>query len=273
MPLGNTYFIDDLPPPWKRADPPDLKDAQIRNPTSKHPLMEHLTGLDEIVFSEAFRFELDPTKNPGVPDRTPKLLETQLGGAVLFALPRRSFTDVVQTFPLVNGKGEWTTNWMLKLSFPLFLRNVLYQLGNVSDAAAEGTVQPGQIKAIRPDVAVKEGDPADAGVKEVKVWNETRHTWQTLPPGPSKGFLYKDTEDIGVYLATWEGGRRGFAVNLLDAEESDVKPRDEVKIGEQVVQATGAAHGQPSDLWPWAALTALVLLLVEWALYHFRVFG
>jgi hypothetical protein len=273
MPLANTWFIDDVPPPWKKADMPELKGAQIRNPTSKHPLMDHLTGLDEIAFGDAFAFELDSDKNKGVPPRVPKLLETDRGGAVLFALPRRSFTDVVQTFPLVNSKGEWATNWSLKLSFPLFLRNVLYQLGNVSDAAAEAPVQPGQIKAIRPDVAVKDGDPKDAGVKEVKVWDAGRRVSHTVAPGASKDFLYKDTEDIGVYLATWEGGRRGFAVNLLDENESDVRPRDEVKVGAQTVAASAAVHGQPSDLWPWAALAALVLLLLEWTLYHFRVFG
>src|SRR5262249_28157099 len=152
-------------------------------------------------FSEAFAFELDPEKNKDVPPRVPKLMETAMGGSVLFALPRRSFTDVVQTFPLVNAKGEWTTNWPLKLSFPLFLRNLLYQLGGVSDAAAEGTLQPGQIKSIRPDVAVKEGDPSSKAVEEVKVWPATRGAWETLKPGPNKEFLYKNTEDIGAYLA------------------------------------------------------------------------
>jgi hypothetical protein len=191
---------------------------------------------------------------------------------VLFALPRRSFTDLVQTFPLVNGKGQWTSNWNLKLSFPLFLRNVLYQLGNVSDAAAEENLQPGQIKTLRPDVILRDGDAADAGVKEIKVWDAAKKVSRTIQPGASKDFLYKDTEDIGVYLATWEGGKRGFAVNLLDAEESDIRPRDEVKIGEQVL-ASGPTRGQPSDLWPWAALAALVLLVVEWALYYFRVFA
>ena len=84
MPLGNTFFIGDVPPPWKRADMPPLRKAQIRNPASKHPLMSHLSGLDEIAFSDAFRFDLDPAKNPGVPPRTPMLLETDRedGGAV-----------------------------------------------------------------------------------------------------------------------------------------------------------------------------------------------
>ena len=41
-----------------------------------------------------------------------------------------------------------------------------------------------------------------------------------------------------------------------------------------MLQATASPHhGEPIDLWPFAALAALVLLLVEWALYYFRVFG
>ncbi len=62
MPSANTYFIDDLPPPWKKPDKPDLQETRAINPTSKHPLLEGTTGLDEIRFFEAFRFELDPDK-------------------------------------------------------------------------------------------------------------------------------------------------------------------------------------------------------------------
>ncbi len=109
----------------------------------------------------------------------------------------------------------------------------------------------------------------------MRVWDEARLAWRDAAPGPSKDFLYKDTEDIGVYLATWvPDGRRSFAVNLLDENESDVRPRDAVKVGAEVLQATASPHhGEPIDLWPFAALAALLLLLVEWALYYFRVFG
>ncbi len=44
MPLSNTYFIDDVPPPWKKTDMPELKDARIRNPTSKHPADGRVVG-------------------------------------------------------------------------------------------------------------------------------------------------------------------------------------------------------------------------------------
>jgi hypothetical protein len=257
MPLGNTFFIDSVPPPWKRADMPPLKETQIRNPTSNHPLMRHLTALDEIAFSEAFRFDL---KAEDVPPRTPRLLETDRETAVLFVLPRRAFQDVVLAFPLVNERGQWTTTWNLKLSFPVFLRNVLYVLGNVADAAAEENVQPGQIKTLRPDAAIQALDVIDPSGRR-----------ETITRGPAGDFSYKNTEHVGIYQATWAGGQRRFAVNLLDAEESNVQPRDTIKIGEQHLTA-GQSRQQMYDIWKWIAVAALVLLVLEWAAYHRRVF-
>jgi hypothetical protein len=257
MPLANTFFIADVPPPWKRADMPPLKETQIRNPTSNHPLMRHLTGLDEIAFSEAFRFDL---KASGVPASTPRLLETDRETAVLFALPRRGLQDVVLTFPLIDNDGRWTTTWNLKLSFPVFLRNVLYVLGNVSDAAAEENVQPGQIKTLRPDAAV---DVLDVIAPDRK--------GETVTRGVGGDFSYKNTDSVGIYEARWLGGRRLFAVNLLDADESDIRPRDSIKIGEQRL-AAGPPRQQTYDTWKWIALAALLLLVLEWAAYHRRVF-
>ncbi|MHB1426204.1 MAG: VWA domain-containing protein [Gemmataceae bacterium] len=257
LPLANTFFIADVPPPWKRADLPPLRETRIRNPTSNHPLMRHLSGLDEIAFSEAFRFDL---KAAGVPPRTPRLLESDRETAVLFVLPRRAFQDVVLAFPLVDGDGRWTTTWNLKLSFPVFLRNLLYALGNVSDAAAEETVQPGQIKTLRPDAAVTTLDVSAPG-----------RQGETVTRGVGGDFAYKNTDTVGVYKATWTTGQRFFAVNLLDADESNIQPRDSIRIGDQRL-AAGQSRRQTYDMWKWIALAALVLLLLEWAVYHRRVF-
>jgi hypothetical protein len=257
MPLGNTFFIDSVPPPWKRSGMPPLGGTQIRNPASRHPLMRHLTALDDIAFTGAFRFDL---RDARVPPRTPRLLETDGETAVLFVLERRAFQDLVLTFPLVNDRGEWTTTWNLKLSFPVFLRNVLYQLGHVSDTPAEENVQPGQVETLRPDAAVAALDVFDPdGDREA------------VPRGVQADFPYKSTDKLGVYRAEWPGGQCRFAVNLLDADESNVQPRDEVRIGSQSL-ASGPARRQTYDTWKWAALAALVLLALEWAAYHRRLF-
>ncbi|MFO0843831.1 MAG: VWA domain-containing protein, partial [Gemmataceae bacterium] len=255
LPMANTFFVGDVPPPWKRAELPPLRSALIRNPTSGHPLMRHLAGLDEIAYSEAFRFDL---RDGRVPPRVPRLLEADRETALLFALPRRSFLDLVLSFPLVNAGGQWTTNWSLKLSFPLFLRNVLYQLGHVSDQAAEETVQPGEVKVLRPEATPGHVEVADPGKVTHRVGR-----------GPGGEFAYFGTERLGVYQAGWPGGGRRFAVNLLDAEESNTQPRDEIKLGETEVEADRRRLAS-YDTWKWLALGALALLLVEWAVYHRR---
>jgi hypothetical protein len=256
MPQANAFFIDAVPPPWKRADMPPLKDAPIRNPSSRHPIMRHLTALDEIAYSQAFRFDL---KDPRVPPRTPRLLETDGETAVLFLLERRAFRDLVLAFPLLNAKGQWTTNWNLKLSFPVFLRNVLFELGHVRDAPAEENVQPGEVKVLRPDAAVD----------EVQVVGPDGMR-QTVSRGARAEFLYNNTEQPGGYRAEWAGGGRRFAVNLLDPEESNIQPRDEVHIGAQHL-ASAAPRRQAHDTWKWCAVAALLLFALEWAAYNRRV--
>jgi hypothetical protein len=218
--------------------------------------MRYLTGLDEIAFSGAFRFDL---RDPRVPPRTPRLLEADRETVLMFALARRSFQDVVLTFPLVNDDGEWATTWNLKASFPVFLRNVLYVLGNITDAAAEENVQPGQGRILRPVGAVDRIEVTDPARRQTAVKR-----------GAALEFVYQDTDRVGVYQATWPGGGRAFAVNLLDAEESNTQPRDEIKLGAQHVEA-GQGRQQTYDTWKWVALAALALLVLEWAVYHRRI--
>ncbi len=259
LPLANTFFIDNVPPPWKRSAMPALPAKAIRNPASRHPLMRDLTGLDEIVFHEAFRFELDHRKDERVPPKTPRLLECDKDTAVLFALSRRAFTDLVLTFPLVNDRGEWASTWSLKLSLPLFFHNVLYQLGHVSDSSAEESLQPGVPRVLRPDTS--------AG--EIKVLGPGDKVAQVVKRNTQANFVCNDTERVGVYRAEWPGGGQPFAVNMLDADESNLQPRDSVRIGAKELK-TGSAQGHPRDIWKWWALAALVLLTLEWVFYHRR---
>src|SRR5262249_28458571 len=117
LPLANTLFIDELPPPWKKQGLPKLKNPHIKGWAPQDPLLRYLTALYEIGIDEAFRFELDPSKNPGVPPRTPRLLESDKDATVMFSLSRQSFRDVVMAFALLDDKGGWDTNWPLQPSF------------------------------------------------------------------------------------------------------------------------------------------------------------
>ncbi|MFL5242230.1 MAG: vWA domain-containing protein [Gemmataceae bacterium] len=258
LPLANTLFIDALPPAWRKEDMPRKENVKVIGSNAKHPLMQYLTTLGDVHIGEYFQFDL---KDPRVPAQTPRLLEADRDTTLLFTLPRASFTDVIMTFPLITDQGDWNTDWVKQISFPLFLRNLLYYLGNVSDAAGEETVQAGQIKTLRPDVPLRKIDVIDPeGNKE------------TLERGNRPDFLYGKTDELGVYQVQAAGSEvRSFAVNLLDAEESNIEPRAQFRIGATKI-TPGEIRGQPRDLWHWITLAALVLILLEWYIYNRRIF-
>jgi hypothetical protein len=59
-----------------------------------------------------------------------------------------------------------------------------------------------------------------------------------------------------------------LAVNLLDADESDIAPRDVVRVGQaEVTSATREEEGR-REFWPWLAGAALGVLVAEWWAYH-----
>jgi von Willebrand factor type A domain len=254
MPLANTFFIDAVPPSMERPKE-KIGDPRVKGWMKEHPLMQYLPGLQDIRVYEAFALNFKD-----LPPRTPRLLESDRDNALMFALSRQTFTDVVLTFAIINDSGDWITNWPQQISFPLFLRNLLYVLGNVSDAAGEPTLQPGMPKELRPDVAVS----------KLEVRDPNGGTQTLLRAGRAE-FIYGKTDYLGPYEVAWDGGKRLFAVNLLDSDESNIEPRGEISIGAAKI-ASGVAQSQPRDLWKWMALGGLALVLLEWYIYNRRIF-
>ena len=275
MPEANTFFINRPPPPWQRGQR-ELKNPYLIVARKEHPLLRHLTTLWDVGVSEAFPFNLRANLRDEVKDhfgltdnekgkRTlpplTRLIEASGNVPLVFTLPRGSYTDLVMTFPLIGERGELTTNWPLQPSFPLFLRNVVYVLGNVNDAVREATVQPGEPIVLRPE----------AGVQWLEV-TPPRGKTETLKRGPRPEFTYGNTEELGVYRVLRDDKlERRFAVNLLDSYESNIEPRTAIQVGTERV-AAGQERRQPREMWKWILLSALIVLLVEWYIYNRRIY-
>jgi len=255
MPRSNTFFIGRPPPPFAFDANKKVEKLFVKGWVSQHAVMRYLTGLQDVGAGVVYKID-------EIPPRTPMLLEGENNLAMMFALTRNAYTDIVQMFPLIDDKGAWNTNWPLQPSFPIFWRNVLYALGNVSDAATEERLQPGQPKRIRPGGAIERVVVKTPGEKETKTLERQKNR---------SDFDFQDTEDLGVYTADWEGGGRSFAVNLLDSDESNLMPRDSIQIGQQSV-VTGETRKQSRELWKWAVALGLIFLLLEWYIYNKRVY-
>jgi hypothetical protein len=270
MPSANTFMIGHPPPqyiPLAQAKPGEpnavtpVVNPQIRGWAIRHPIMRNLRVLDDIRMVDCFRL-------PFLPPRTPRLLEGEQDLVILAAIPRRAFTDLVLTFPIVTATsekpdGNWHTNWPLQPGFVLFLRNVLYQLGNVQDAGASDPLAPGQM------IPLRIGANQELFVTKPGEKTATRYNRDNRPE-----IAYSSTDHLGVYTAVWGSGptqqTRRFAVNLFDIEESNLAPVSQFQVGGETITA-GEAKKVPLELWKIAIVLGLLVVLIEWWIYNRRV--
>ena len=61
-----------------------------------------------------------------------------------------------------------------------------------------------------------------------------------------------------------------FCVNLLDSNESNIAPRDELPIGKYAKVTATTIKRANMELWRWIAAAGLMVLLFEWWWYHKR---
>ncbi len=181
------------------------------------------------------------------------------GGPLLLAgrSPQTGRKMVVLAFDLHDS------DLPLQVSFPILIANLLdwYTPARAQAVAAQG-LRPGQPLAITPPV----------GATEVNVVKPDGATWRA--PISEGDIRFTQTDALGVYavrVLSSEGETAdAFAVNLFDPRESDVRPRESIRIGRVDVSAAVARRDALArrEFWPWLAALALAVLGVEWRLYH-----
>ena len=275
MPLANTFFIDRPPPPWQRGKDV-LPDPLLMpsKPQQQHPLLRHITTIWEVRTAAAFDFEAEAAKLAKLPDGDPRkrsvpaltrIIETSNQKPILFSLPRGPHLDHVLTFPLLSDDGGLPSNWYGLPSFPLFFQNVLYMLGNVDVRAV--SIQAGDPVLLRPE----------AGFRSVTVTPPGKRVIN-LPRKERNEVVFSDTDILGVYRyqarmteqQDEKAPTRSFAVNLLDANESNIEPKKAINIGSERI-VTDEEKFQTREIWKWILLLAVLLLVIEWFVYQRRI--
>ncbi|MEP6662285.1 MAG: hypothetical protein ABJC04_01355, partial [Verrucomicrobiota bacterium] len=86
----------------------------------------------------------------------------------------------------------------------------------------------------------------------------------------SHEITFGDTSKQGVYHLHVGTSETTFCVNLLDASESDTRPRNELQLGKYAkVEATPLKRAN-LELWRWIVAVAFGVLMFEWWFYHRR---
>jgi hypothetical protein len=83
--------------------------------------------------------------------------------------------------------------------------------------------------------------------------------------------LFQETTLAGLYRVRGGDFRREIAVNLLNREESNTVPSDQLRFGRRVIASSSGGARSAREIWRWIAFTAVLLLAVEWYVYHRRI--
>lgn len=101
-----------------------------------------------------------------------------------------------------------------------------------------------------------------------------------LPDGKSRALaasastaIFADTLTPGLYEVTLRKGgaairSESFVVNLFDAAESAIAPRESIRVGTAEISRDARQETGRREYWPWVVGAGLALLAIEWWAYH-----
>jgi hypothetical protein len=157
------------------------------------------------------------------------------------------------------GFDTLQSTWPLRISFPMFIANAVDWLNPEATKSSQLMVRAGE--PFRYELT------QPAATAEVTMPDGTK---RTLAPGDAREIVFGDTGKQGIYHLRVGTNDVTFCVNLLDAAESNTKPREELEFGKfNTVSATQLRRANV-DLWRWIAAAGLAMLMFEWWYYHRR---
>ena len=183
------------------------------------------------------------------------LVESE-GGPLLLIGERGGYRLAIISFDLHDS------DLPLQVAFPILISNLTNWLapGRAFDSA--NGLRPGDPVPLTPS----------ATTTHIRIVSPDG-TEERLEVG-GKQLLYSDTTRSGLYQVQVEdnAGIRpagAFAINLFSTSESTIMPAETIRLG---IQTTASNENENNvgqwELWVWLAGVALLILLIEWWVYH-----
>jgi hypothetical protein len=242
-PQGNVLAIHVVNTNWipgiMRLEAPAIVDWK-----TAHPLLRY-AGLDNVQVVESLAAK--------APDWAVSLVDSPQAPLVLAGeLGRQRIIWV--------GFDTLESNWPLRISFPIFIANAVEWLNPANVKGGQLLVKAGEafhLALARPEKSAEVTLPG--GVTKVLNLEPTAHE-----------LVFGDTYKQGTYRLRLGTNETLFCVDLLDAAESNIQPRDELHLGKYTKIAATTMQRANMELWRTIAALGLLVLLLEWWYYHRR---
>jgi hypothetical protein len=242
LPPATLFFINALPPIEGLSFGDEIKNPPVVSTDPEHPVMRFLNP-GNVTISKGRTMLLPEGARPLISSRgTTLLADVSRGGRQI----------IVLAFDISDS------NWPLRLSFPLFIQNLLAWAPR-KELEKETSVLAGNPLVLLPAAGI---DTA-----EVTLPDGTRETVKLDPTRPS---YFANTNRAGLYKIAQGGQEEIFAVNLLNAIESAVAPAESIAIGSSQVAGSSGPVQEDRELWHWLVVGALGVLVLEWWVYSRR---
>lgn len=242
-PQGNVLAIHVINTNWT-PEVTHLEGPPLVDWRSAHPLLRY-SGFDNVQVADSFAAKS--------PSWAVSLLDSPQAPLILAG-------DLGRQRIIWIGFDLLESNWPLRVSFPIFIANAVDWLNPANAKGGQLLVKAGD--AFRFALAQPE--------KEARV---------TLPDGRAKSialdpkaseFVFAETYRQGIYRLHLGTNDTTFCVDLLDAAESNIKPREELQLGKYSRITATTRQRTNMELWRSIASLGVLVLLFEWWFYHRR---
>ncbi len=222
-----------------RLDHPPIMDWD-RN----HPIMRQI-DFAKVTIEDAMRVR---------PVAAGKTLVEAVGGPLIYALEERDRKALFFGFDLFR------TDFPLRVAFPLILSKGLRWLSPVGLDQSSLQLQAGQPILL----------PVEHGVNTATVRTPSG---RTVRAQVNRGMAsFTETDEVGIYTVVTGRGETKVAVNLMNADESDLTPQPLPTVVEGA-RPESPPVAIPRELWPFFVMLAVLLFALEGFLYWRRQTG
>ncbi|HAM60098.1 MAG TPA: hypothetical protein DCQ64_33700 [Candidatus Rokubacteria bacterium] len=238
---GRFVFVNTVPPDVPLEVLGRLEAPVIMDWDRSHPIMRQI-DFAKVTIEEALRVR---------PLAAGKTLVEAVGGPLIYLLEERERKAVFFGFDLFK------TDFPLRVAFPLMLSRSLRWLHPAGLDQSSLQLQAGQPILL----------PVEHGVTTATVMTPSGRSSQAHVTRGLASFT--DTDEVGVYRVVTSRGETRVAVNLMNAEESDLTPKP-VPAFVEGARPDMAPVPVVRELWPYFVLLALLLFAAEGFLYWRR---